>query len=330
MPSDDSGIALWREASKQLIRTLRGKRSQLALSRRLKYKANPIRSWEAGRRYPTAVETFRLAQKVGVDIEAAIQRFHPACGGIFLCDPERSDETLSAWLTELKGSLTVAELARRSGRSRYAISRCLTGESRPRLPEFLELVEAITGRTNDLLSEIVGPDALPALASMQSQQRAARDLAFEEPWTEAIMRMLETEEYRALEAHRTGWLTRKLQLPADAEERCIGRMMDAGIIEMKDNRLVAGATLTIDTGANPDKVLSLKTHWAKVGVERLQDTPHDNDLFAYNAISLSKQDLERVRTLLQHTYREIRSIVAATKSEEVAALVQIQLINWEE
>ena len=40
--------------AKELIRALRGKRSQVALSRRLRYGSNVVRTWEAGRRFPSA------------------------------------------------------------------------------------------------------------------------------------------------------------------------------------------------------------------------------------------------------------------------------------
>ena len=46
-------------AARQLLRALRGKRSQVAFSRRLGYRGNPIADWEAGRRTPTAQEMLR-------------------------------------------------------------------------------------------------------------------------------------------------------------------------------------------------------------------------------------------------------------------------------
>ena len=59
----------------QLIRALRGKRSQVALSRRLQYDSNVLYTWESGRRAPTAAVFFDLARRVGVDVPQAIDNF---------------------------------------------------------------------------------------------------------------------------------------------------------------------------------------------------------------------------------------------------------------
>ena len=61
--------------SKQLIRALRGRRSQVALSRRMKCKSNVLYTWESGRRWPTAAVFFHLAERVGVDVPKGIANF---------------------------------------------------------------------------------------------------------------------------------------------------------------------------------------------------------------------------------------------------------------
>ena len=60
----------------ELIRALRGKRSQMALSRRLGYKTNVVYLWEAQKGAPTGVGFFRLAERVGVDVRHALEQFY--------------------------------------------------------------------------------------------------------------------------------------------------------------------------------------------------------------------------------------------------------------
>ncbi|MDH5675329.1 MAG: helix-turn-helix domain-containing protein [Myxococcales bacterium] len=62
--------------SRQLIRSLRGRRSQAALSRRLGYRTNVVQRWEAGRCFPTAARFFQMCERVGVDLEASFTQFH--------------------------------------------------------------------------------------------------------------------------------------------------------------------------------------------------------------------------------------------------------------
>lgn len=55
-----------------LLRTLRGKRSQTAFSRHLGYKCNVLYTWESGRRWPTADTFFRVLTKSKLDWPAQL------------------------------------------------------------------------------------------------------------------------------------------------------------------------------------------------------------------------------------------------------------------
>jgi hypothetical protein len=64
------------EAARQLIRALRGSRSQVALARRLGYRGNVVAKWEGGQRFPTFGEVLRACGRVGIDVPSALARFH--------------------------------------------------------------------------------------------------------------------------------------------------------------------------------------------------------------------------------------------------------------
>jgi hypothetical protein len=61
----------FERASRELIRAIRGERSQVALSRRLGYRSNVVYMWESGRRWPTAAETLRAASLCRLDVRGA-------------------------------------------------------------------------------------------------------------------------------------------------------------------------------------------------------------------------------------------------------------------
>jgi transcriptional regulator with XRE-family HTH domain len=107
-------------AASQLLRALRGSRSQIAFARRLGYKRNPICDWENGRSYPTAVETLRAAGVAGVDVAGAFAAF----ATLEVPPPEGFDtEALAAWLDRLRGAMPIGEVAERTGVSRFVVSR---------------------------------------------------------------------------------------------------------------------------------------------------------------------------------------------------------------
>ena len=293
--------------ARQFLRAVRGPRSQAAFSRRLGYRGNPVADWEAGRRFPTAEETLRACERVGIDVPAAFGRFHPRAA------PEL-EAGMTAWLAALRGGTSITEIAARTDRSRFAVARWLSGRARPRLPDWFRLVEATTGRLSDLVAALVPIAEVPALASQHAAREASRRLAFEEPWTEAILRVIETGTTDA------DGIAARLGISGDEVGRCLEKLVVAGVV--RDGK-VAGA-LTVDTRAYP----GLRQHWARVGLARLEaETP---GLFSYNVVSVSRADLARIEELHRAYFREVRAIVAASEPSEVVALVNVQLVKFGE
>jgi transcriptional regulator with XRE-family HTH domain len=327
-PAEDPRDAMATAAS-ELLRAVRGKRSQVAFARRLGYRANPITDWENGRRFPTAAEALRAASRAGIDVSASLGRFHAAA------PPSQADlssgapEQLAEWLCALRGSTPIGAIAERSGRSRFAIARWLRGEAEPRLPDFLRLIDAVTGRLPDLVAEIVPIDEVPTLALRHRTAAAAKRLAFEEPWTEAILRLLETTAYRAQAKHDAGWLSRQLDIAEDDVARCVSRLLEAGIVQQDGAHIRVAGALTVDTRTDPLAMRALLAHWCEVALAR-HGRGRSTDLFAYNVFSVTHADLARVRELLRSTFRELRAIVAASEPSETAALVNLQLVAFRE
>lgn len=305
--------------ARELLRAMRGQRSQVAFARRLGYKANPVADWEAGRRFPTALEMFRAYEKVTGDVAAAFARFHPSI-------PARlTDGTLdiASWLSALRGSASAQDIAARAKLSRHQVSRWLRGQTQPRLPDFLRVLDAITGRATDLVAELVPIDRVPSAHRDWERRQAARSVAHEEPWTEAILRVIESRPYRRLPAHSSQLVADALDLSLQVVRRCLDKLDAAGIIAQRGGRYEPMQALTVDTRA----IGKLREHWAGVAAERVR-APRPDDIFSYNVLSASRADMERIDALLRATFREIRSIVAGTREDEVAALVNLQLVRW--
>jgi hypothetical protein len=85
--------------------------------------------------------------------------------------------------------------------------------------------------------------------------------------------------------------------------------------------------MVVDTQGGKQALHGLKRHWSQVAADRLQ-SPREGDFFAYNLISVSNADLVRIREKLTATFREIRSLVAASQPEESAALINLQVVSF--
>lgn len=314
-------------ASAQFLRALRANRSQIAWARRLGYRGNPITDWERGRNFPTAEEALRVAARGGSDVISAFQEFDPK---LPLGLGEDGAFALSDWLRRLCASKRVTLLARDMQASRSSVSRWLSGHAKPRLPEFLRLVNAATGRVHDLVAALVPIDSVPALVPLHDAANAAKRLAFDAPWTEAILRVLDTRPPSVVNSSpisTAAWIAGVLGLTEAECDSALEHLARAGLVSRDGDRYVPHQTLSVDTRGGKHAVRALKVHWADVATKRAA-SPLPEDVFGYNVISVSDADLARIRELLANTYREIRSIVAVSEPAERVALVNLHLVTW--
>ena len=310
--------------SRELIRALRGRRSQVALSRRLKYKSNVVYLWESGRNWPTAAVFLWAASRVGVDVDAALSSFYRQPPS-WLDGIER--QTIARLLDDLRGQTPILALAQRTGRSRYAVARWLKGQSEPRLPDFLRLLEACSQRLLDFVSRFVDPAALPSVSGIWAQLQAARTLVGRLPWAPAVLLAMQTAAYADLEEHRPGFLSERLGLPEDVEEECIELLATSGQIHWANGKWHVAEVVTIDTRADPRAGRRLKEWWAEVGIQRMHDTP--DGVFSYNVFSVSSADFERLKQMHLAHFRAMRALISASHPEQRVCVANLQLFPLE-
>ena len=76
----DGGSSDAVAVGRDLVRALRGDRSQVAFARRLGYRSNAVYTWESGRRWLSASAFLRAAERVGIDVRAGVAAFLRADG----------------------------------------------------------------------------------------------------------------------------------------------------------------------------------------------------------------------------------------------------------
>ena len=315
------------QLASELLRALRGRRSQPAFSRRLGYKSNVAYRWESGKTFPTAARSLQAAKRVGVDVNAGLECF-------FRGTPEwltKVEPTSSQGVTELirylVGITPIGEVARRAGRSRFAVSRWLKGEAEPRLPELLLLVDAASQRLLDFISVLVDPASLPTATEAWSELQAAREAAYSAPWSHAVMRILELAEYKALRRHEPGWIAARLGIPVEDEQKCLELLASSKQIRRVGRRWVIDQTRTVDTRADPQRSREVKRWWTQVALDRV-DQGHQNRA-SYALFNVSEEDLAAVSTLYREFYDRLRAIVTRSEPCERVMLLTTHLVALE-
>lgn len=311
--------------ARQLMRQLRGGRSQTVFSRRLGYRSNVAYAWESGRRAPTAAELLGAAVKVGVDVRGAVQPFLQR----HLSDALRSlepgsREFCAELLRELRGSASIQTLAKRAGISRSSLSRILAGRVEPRVPLFLRLIDAASRRVLDLLSGFVDVERLAAAGPEWRRVQALRRLAHENPLSEAVPRFLELDAYAALPRHVPGWIAGKLGVTLEEEQRTLADLVSVGVVTWDGSRYQLDRARSVDTSRSQQPAQrALRAYWTDRARRRLAEGGEGN--FAYLVFSTDDATLGAIEQLRLRFFRELRALVASSPCAERVAVTNVQL-----
>lgn len=315
----------YESASKELVRALRGKRSQAGLSRRLGYTSNVLYAWEHGRRAPVASAFFRLASRVGVDVSHGVEQF--------LSDRRArvADVRRAAGVTELVRLLLAgrpkSELAGVVGVDRSTLARWVDAVTEPKLPELLRLIEATTQRSLDFIALFVDPESLASARGPYRDLQVQRRLAYDMPWSHAVLRALELGQYRALPKHQPGFIADLLGISLAEEQRCLHELARAGQVRLRRGRWVLGRVLTVDTQPSAADNRRLKLHFAEAGVQRLRDGQvPSSGLFSFNLFAIDAAGYDKIRSLHIEYYERIRELVAASSDADRVVLMNLQLV----
>jgi len=315
----------YEQLAMELTRALRGKRSQLQLARRLGYRGNVIYTWESGRCYPTAARFLQAAVRVGIDIEGVLRRFYNGEPPWLVSIDPTSPQGVAALLSDLRGRTPIAHLAEATGLSRFSISRILRAVTEPRLPDFLRILESTSLRMVDFVALIFEPSKIPSIAETWRDLEASRSAAYDAPWTLAVMRVLELEEYKHLPQHVPGWIAERIGITLQEEANCLELLQRSRQIRMVKGCWIVQRTLTVDTRRDPGMGRALRRWWSQIAMERIDES--GEGIFSYNLCSVSQRDYERLQQLHRAYFRQVRTIVSQSKPIERVVLLNAHLFG---
>lgn len=306
-----------------LVRALRGRLSRAAFSKRLGYRSNVVVRWETKTAWPSAdVFLTRLAASRPRALQV-LSGFLGHASQPRALGAEVSAAEVASFLQELRGKTPLSVLAQRAGYSRFRVSRWLQGSSRPRLPEFLCLVEAATRRLLDLLALLVDPLRMPTVAPRYRELQVAREAAYDAPWSHAVLRTLELRDHP--KRHQPAWIASRLGISVAEVEAGVTQLVRSGLARRKGSRYRPTRVQLIDTRADPKRALGLKAHWARTAVDRLAAGTAGG--FGYSLFAVSRRDLQRLRELHLEYVRAMQTVIAESQEPECVGLYCSQLVD---
>lgn len=313
----------------ELIRSLRGKRSQAAFSRKLGYRSNIVNRWESGRAFPTASTFLGVVAGVQKKQASVLQRFFPRPPSELVALGPSSPLGVALFLRELRGKTPILSIAKESGYNRYSVSRWLAGSVEPGLPQFLHLIEVLSRRLLDFLACCTDPSTLPSVARAHERHALARETAYAQPWSHAVLRALELDGARERDASskldQAAWLADRLGAPAADIAAALALLEATGQVQRRAGRYTLKQVISVNTAHDPERSRALKVSWTETALERLRAGAPGN--YGYSIFSISAADLRRLRDVHLEYVRAMQAIIAASQPGECVGLYCAQLLD---
>lgn len=311
--------------ARQLLRAVRGRRSQVELSRRAGYRSNMVHRWEAGECSPTAATFLGVCRKQRIDVERAFTVFYGRRPAWLDEHDPCSSGAVAAFLRDQRGKVALKELAARSGHNRFTLSRWLKGQTEPRLGEFLCALDVLSRRLLDFIATLTDPALLQSVSEEWQRLNRARNLAYDEPWSHAVLRVLELDGYQSGGWREPGFIARKLGAAPELVERALTALAESGQVRRVRGRYELSEVLSVNTGREVERARALKATWTAEALRRL--TQGQPGLFGYSVFAVGRQELLRLRELQLEYVRAMEAVIAGSGANDCVGLYCVQLLD---
>jgi transcriptional regulator with XRE-family HTH domain len=309
--------------ARQIVRHLRGKRSQLALSRHLGYGSNVCQSWELGKRYPKASDFFALAHKSRIPLHDKLSAFLQHAVHWSGMRDATTAAAVQALVRDLRGDRRIHELSTSAGARRATLSRWLHGAAEPRLPALLSLVQAATHRLLEFVSIFAPPELLAETRADWEALELQRKLAYELPLSHAVLRALELRRYQEAGVHTEGLIAELLGMSIEDERYYLSALARSKQIKKQRGLWRVARVLTVDTRRERAANQRLKQYWARLGAERA--LAEQDALFCYNVFTVCEADYQKLREMQLAYFEALRAVVGRSEPADRVVVTNLQL-----
>lgn len=304
----------------ELLREIRGRRSQSALSATLGYRFNQVYRWESGSTRMTWPDFVRFSEACGIRFDQFCELLRlPSCAG-----------DSQALLQNLVGSTRVSLLSRESGISRFVLANWLHGNSTPPVGFVFHLLR-LRSMLIPALNTVVATAKLPCLKDELEIFRLTNRLFTKFPLAAAVYLSLEMKPYVDHPGHSVETLAEATGIPADKIDYLLQLLEKGQFVEKRSGKYVRRSSALIDLRAADDNSDDdSRLFWTEAAGRALRSSsrPPTSGHFAYNMFSVSEQVLEQIQHATVKLFREVQTLVAndpgpPTKLE----LLAIQLVE---
>ena len=302
-------IFYYTNVAQEIVKAVRGKRSQAFVNKRLGLSFNQVAKWETGRKRILWTDFIAICQICHCDLTKPLSEVLKFNGDI-------SD--FGSLVHRLVGNARMSEVSMHCGSSRFTIGRWYGGKICPDLCAILSLIDSFQSLLSEFVAALVPIEKVPCLLQEYRRREKQKRLIYTYPEIGGVLRALELKKYIAMPKHETGFIAAQLGLSKKREKFLLRKMEDVGLIEYEEKKYRV-KTKRLDLKGDFEGVQRVKSFWSKKGLKVLEtfpaNVPQDDKAFAFRLFSISATAKKQLFTKLHEFYDSVKLII--TKDDEV-------------
>jgi hypothetical protein len=211
------------------------------------------------------------------------------------------------------------------GHNRYSVSRWFEGSAEPKLPDFLGLVDVAGRRLLDLIAALEDPLRIPSIREDWTRLQLAREAAYRQPFSHAVLRALELSDNPPGAAAQKRFIAARLGIGIAEVEAALQLLTATSQVQRRRRGWKPKQVMTVDTNHDPLRARDVKLAWTKTALARLER--NDPGSFGYSLFAISRADLARLEALHLQYVRAMQAIIAESRPNECVGLYCSQLLD---
>jgi|GEM_PF-3467194 len=307
---------------KELLKRLRGERSQEVLNRKFGFTFNQIYRWESGVTKMSWNEFTQFCHYLDIPLEKITTSLITGL-------PEEAPISSPNLIRQLLGNMGIEKFATRYKLSRKAVSKWLSGDSTPNLEQVLFLFHNHAGQLVKWLDKLVGSEHLPSMKQTILRLRIREAVTYKYPEVSLILNYLQTKPFLTQTHYRPGALAKKFGLTVEQEEEIMQGLLQSGTIVPHKESFRVGRYDVFRINATPEQMALRYTRYLQLFQEALKrgELKSPPNYFYHMVFPGNQKQLTQLKNFLRHQTAEFSMQIADEADIENFDKVMVYVVS---
>lgn len=294
----------WSNLAQDIVREIRGNRSQDELNSALNLKFNQVHRWETGRKRILWSEFAKLCEICKIPLkktcENVLRFYAPLDRGDLFFQIAVSQDDIQTFATRYNISIQV-------------VRRWRLGDSELTLDGALRALEFRMHSIIPFLTNLMDISKFSTLVKKSQKEHAQREVFYSHPAFAMLLTTLHLAEVRNAPQHDIPFLQKYLNI----DSYYLRKLIDLGLeheLLKKDGERLTTPNLAFSLRANPERVLDFYHYWTEraINVQKNIDTESIEDFFPTFIVTTNPESRRKIKDAIAALRT---TIINATKTD---------------